>query len=227
MEMNIPLTIGFEAHDGSGKTTTSLELMEVLCGDIWFAEEGHPRSPPRALEMKKKRKEIISKYQVESSQLDEVIISNYEDECELIQEFIEQNNSQILITDRTYISYVAEKFANTPLNERLKPSWITSVFKPEILLEIVLEERVRKKRIVKRATEEGKELNYREKRLAEDKNYRNDIEEARKILGCIPLRIRERNPRVVCLRVLQVLLSKREVSLNQLTLDSIRNFLLL
>jgi thymidylate kinase len=214
MALPRPLTIAFEAHDGSGKTTTVRKLAEMLGAETWIADERADLQ-----ELKSKRKAIVAKYPDECIELDSELNETYFTESKLIKNYIEKMDNEILVIDRTFVSHMAERYARSELSARpdLTSTWLDGVFQPDLVfhIEIIEEERI------KRITSDPNRppLSDREMRIASDNEYRKLIEEARDKLGCIRLRVRKRKLDVVSFRVLQVILTRRDtsISLDQLS----------
>jgi len=200
---NRALTIGFEAHDGCGKTTTVIMMAEYLGGESWH-------TPTDAPEIKQSRDEILTTFEESSPEMWSHMLSTYDDEAEMIRSKLESMNGGVLILDRTWASFEAEWYARSPKYGRNRPKlsniWPEHVFQPNVTFNCMIPEEERLLRIHSRASF-GRELNQREKKLAEDDVYRHILEEARNKLGCVPLRLRQRSPEVCVRTAMQHLLA--------------------
>ena len=200
-------SIGIEAHDGCGKSETVKELVKALNGESWCTSINTP-------EIKKNRDEILSQYDESSKKMWAEMLINYEEEATKIHEKINSTEFEVIVFDRTWASFEAEWYARFPVYGRnqhhLSSRWPEQVFQPDVTFHCIIPEEERLQRINKRREETGKELNQREIMIGDKADYRDKLKEARMKLGCIPLRLRERDPYVCAQRAIQHLLGSRD-----------------
>mgnify|MGYP000508855377 CR=1 FL=1 len=184
-------TIAFEGLDGCGKDTSIEKLSELIHSATWVTPK----------QIKNERGEVYGNQDGETDELHKFMIQSYRKEWSEIQEKCSQipaNN--VLLVNRCWVSHAAIRSSRT----QEPPTW-PAEFKPDVVFSIRVDEDLRQKRITKRAG--GFEnLNDREKQLHLDPEFRDGILDAEIELGCIPLRIRNKDPEVVALRALQILL---------------------
>jgi thymidylate kinase len=153
----------------------------------------------------------------ESRKLLDFLIKSYREESFRIKSLMEKNPDTVILLDRCFVTPAAIRYAtrndvsnwNPDWFERICENWEDGVLKPDLIFTIRVDEKLRAKRMRERAEEKGEEINEREKRLLSDDDYREDTLDAELKLGCIPLRIREKDPEVVALRALQMLLGDK------------------
>ena len=84
--------VGLEAHDGSGKSTTAVEISKLFNGSVFFTNE----------QTKRKRSGIYKNKSMTHSEKMRAVEETYEDEK---LEFHEKMNEDFVVLDRTwYIS---------------------------------------------------------------------------------------------------------------------------
>jgi len=200
-------SIGIEAHDGCGKSETVKELVKALNGESWCTKDDAP-------DISKNREEIISQYDEGSKKMWAEMLNNYEEEAIRIHEKMNSMESEVIVFDRTWASFEAEWYARFPVYARNQPQlssrWPDQVFQPDITFHCIIPEEERLQRISNRREETGRELNLREIMLGANADYRYKLEEARIKLGCVPLRLRKRNPNVCAQRAIQHLLGSND-----------------
>ena len=204
-------TIAFEGLDSSGKGTTIEKLAEIIQCKRWATKKDMPKEDDL-------RTSKIKEYG-ESQELLDFLIKSYKKESSQISLLMKKNPDSVILLDRCFVTPAAIRYAkrNDPDAQDWDPdwfegiceSWEDGVLKPDIIFTIRVDEKLRVKRMRERAEKPGKEINEREKRLISDHDYREDTLDAELKLGCIPLRIREKNPEVVALRALQMLLGDK------------------
>jgi thymidylate kinase len=202
-------TIAFEGLDSSGKGTTIEKLAEIIQCECWATKKNMPEED--AL-----RKKNIKEFG-ESRKLLDFLIKSYREESFRIKSLMEKNPDTVILLDRCFVTPAAIRYAtrndvsnwNPDWFERICENWEDGVLKPDLIFTIRVDEKLRAKRMRERAEEKGEEINEREKRLLSDDDYREDTLDAELKLGCIPLRIREKDPEVVALRALQMLLGDK------------------
>lgn len=223
-----PLSIGFEAHDGSGKTTTA-EILALMLGNAptWIPDSKTQNS---AFLYKEKRKKILDEHPEETTEKIQKMDQSYRDEAIEISSYIQHIDSDFFILDRTYASHAAETFAKpyrveensipTDIDHpQLSRDWPEGMFQPDVVFQIILPEQVRKKRITERADARGETLHGRDLDLINFNHYRGALESAREQLGCIRIQLRERNPRTAAMRILQYIMSSKQGKLSEFVLD--------
>ena len=184
--------IVFEGLDGSGKGTTIRQLHRLISSKTY--------STPDSL--KNYRREKISEFG-DGQELHAIMVESYVTEwkeIDLISKQLEKD--EILLIDRSWSSYETVRFARSGGNV-VWPDQCT----PDLAFTIRVEEEIRVQRLLGREGSEDR-LNERETQLMRDEMFREKIMMAEGELGCIPLRIRERNERVVAMRALQYLLGR-------------------
>lgn len=186
------MKVVFEGLDGCGKGTTIRELEALISAKIYETPE----------QFKRIRRERVSELG-DGSKLHEFMLESYVKEWKEI-ELIETQlkNGEILLIDRSWSSYDSVRFAR--LGGQV--AWPNHC-RPDVAFSIRVDEEIRVRRLLEREGSEDR-LNDREVQLMRDGMFRDRIMMAERELGCIPLRIRERNPRVVALRALQYLLGR-------------------
>jgi thymidylate kinase len=219
------IIIGLEAHDATGKTETSQELVEILGGSIYKV----------GADMKLRRREasklisVLKKYsEVTAPNSDEYNLSQFLDACKNMDETYFQEkkeidliNSKFIVMDRTWASHAAERYYQSSSyghsNPYLNKSenllvWPKGVVKPNITFEIkLIPDSVRVERMVKRSIEEGIAINEREEKLNSDLEYQTLLEIARRKLGCKRFVIRKKRQPIVCaLRIAQTILGSSD-----------------
>ncbi|MDP6870466.1 MAG: hypothetical protein QGI21_06825 [Candidatus Poseidoniaceae archaeon] len=199
------IIIGLEAHDGTGKTETSLELLKIFGGERYWVQKDLKEERAECYALKG-NENFIEKCKL----LDET----YRSESELINDI----NGDFIVMDRTWASHAAERYyeATTLCNPALDPpyqddNWPEGVTKPNITFQIILDpDEIRVARVIERAKESGEELSERDIKLNSDPYYRSVLTHARKKLGCKTFLIRERKPEVAALRIAQVMLGNMD-----------------
>jgi thymidylate kinase len=199
--------VGLEAHDGTGKSSTAGALARLFLGDVVFVSK----------RFSAERKEFIRQKnagEIDLEQLDVKMTQSYKQEKVEVMNKVSSDNRQLTILDRTWASHAAEQFLEcreneTPFMHYLKESFFypDGVIKPTITFELKIPEEVRQKRVAER----GEDLTARDIRLNEDHAYRHALEETRNNLGCVRLRMRERNVEVAALRAAQALLGHKDI----------------
>ena len=203
-------TIAFEGLDSSGKGTTIDELNEIIQCERWATKKDMPDEDT----VRRLKIEELG----ESQELRNFLIKSYQKESDQIRLLMDEKPDSVILMDRCFVTPTAIRYAlrkespdwDSEWFERVCENWEDGVLQPDIIFTIRVDERLRGERIRKRSKEEGKRLNEREERLLSDHDYREDTLDAELKLGCIPLRIREKNPPVVALRALQFLLGHRD-----------------
>lgn len=194
------IMIGLEAHDGSGKSTTAKEISKIFNGTVFFTNK----------ETKQKRNEIYTSAQLSHERKMLLIEETYIEEK---QECEKQTNlSDFVILDRTWYSHTVEQNVIDALDrnvdftypDRMIPAHLLS---PNLVFQILIPERERQKRVMGR----GLDLSKRDKRLNNEKLYRERLELERKLAGCVPLRLRLRDESVCALRAAQVILGHESI----------------
>jgi thymidylate kinase len=197
------ITIGLEAHDGTGKSRTAESLAKIFNG--YVRESGGPFKVERDALIKERKSGKLS-----IEMLDDQITESYRRESEVIKDLIEKSPHQIVILDRTWASHAAEQIEDCRKHdvefEHFGDSgeirYPAGVLKPTLTFELKIHEKTRNLRVERR----GEVLTERDIRLSEDEPYRENLEGTRKKLGCIRLLLRERSEEVAALRAAQVLL---------------------
>ena len=186
------LTIAFEGFDGSGKDTAIGELSNLIDCETYETQ----------IATKKLRQEWIRTHG-DGPELHDFMLASYEKEwIEISERVAGLAPGAVLLINRSWVSYESVRFAK--LGGEL--TWPDS-YKPDLILSLRVQESLRVPRILGR---EGsvEALNERERQLMSDKKFRDKIIQAEMLMGCTPLRIRERTPSVVAMRVLQNLLAR-------------------
>ena len=188
------LTIAFEGLDGSGKGTTIEELSKLIECECW-------KTPDR---IKEDRRRMISEQAGETDELQEFMIRSYIDEwSEIERACSELPSGEVMLLDRCWVSNSSVRSARTGE----APAWPAD-FRPDVVFTIRVDEGLRRDRLLSR--EGGMDrLNDRERQLIEDDDFREGVMRAELELGCTPLRIRDRSPKVVAYRALQSLLGRK------------------
>tara|TARA_B110000305_G_scaffold241805_1_gene317646 strand:+ start:2737 stop:3372 length:636 start_codon:yes stop_codon:yes gene_type:complete len=197
------ITIGLEAHDGTGKSRTAESLAKIFNGHV--RESGGPFKAERDALIKKRHSGELS-----IEMLDEQITNTYLRESAVISDLIEKSPHQIIILDRTWASHAAEQIEDCKENDvefkhfgdSEEIRYPVGVLKPTLTFELKIHEDTRNLRVERR----GEVLTKRDIRLNKDELYRENLERTRKKLGCIRLLLRERSEEVAALRAAQVLL---------------------
>ena len=212
--MTNKLIIGLEAHDGTGKTETCIELLNIFGGKHYQVGE----------QLQKERSKYYSLQGNENfTEKCRLLNETYRKESELIKTFDED----FIAMDRTWASHAAERYyeASEECNPPLEPpyqdnDWPKDIIKPNITFQIILDpDEIRQERVIQRANERGEKLSERDIKLNTDSNYRNVLIHARKKLGCQTFLIRERNPKTSALRVSQLLLGNMKCKPMNVNLD--------
>jgi thymidylate kinase len=201
------ITIGLEAHDGTGKSKTAESLAKLFNGHV--RESGGPFKAERDVLIEKRHSGNLS-----IEMLDKQITNTYLRESAVIADLIEKTPHQIVILDRTWASHAAEQIEDCrendvefehfgDSNEIIYP---VGVLEPALTFELKIHESTRNQRVEGR----GEVLSKRDIRLREDEMYRGNLERTRKRLGCIRLLLRERSEEVAALRAAQVLLGSKK-----------------
>ena len=192
--MDIRIIVGLEAHDGSGKSTTAVEISKLFGGSVFFTNE----------QIKKKRSEIYRDKSMAHPQKMKAVEETYAEEKLEFQENMKQN---FVVLDRTWFSHTVEENVMDVMDRNSEPTYPTNsipddVIQPLFVFQIIIPEDERQKRVEER----GEELTPRDHRLNDDANYREMLETERERVGCTTLRLRLRDPEVCALRAAQVLL---------------------
>lgn len=186
--------MGLEAHDGSGKSTTAMEISELFNGSVFFTND----------ETKQKRSAIYRNKSMTHLEKMHAVEKTYEEEN---LEFHEKMNEDFVVLDRTWYSHTVEENVMDVLDKKTERTYPRKtipedVIKPDFVFQIVIPEDERQNRVKER----GEELTPRDIRLNEDSIYREMLEKERERFGCTTLRLRLRDPKVCALRAAQVLL---------------------
>lgn len=186
--------MGLEAHDGSGKSTTAIEISKLFNGSVFFTND----------QTKEKRSEIYKNKSMKHLEKMQAVEKTYEEEK---LKFHEKMNEDFVVLDRTWYSHTVEENVMDILDKKTKRTYPRNtipedVIKPDFVFQIVIPEDERQKRVEER----GEELTPRDIRLNEDSIYREMLEKERERFGCTTLRLRLRDPKVCALRAAQVLL---------------------
>jgi hypothetical protein len=201
------ITVGLEAHDGTGKSSLSAGLREIFDGDVRLNEGQY----------KEERDLLIERWkggEITLQELDAEMTDSYQRETEEINLLIESTSRQIVILDRTWASFAADlvedyKKENVKFPHFGRQDSIVypgGVLKPTVTFELKIHEDRRNKQVEERA----ERLSERDEKLRDDPIYRDNLEKSRKRLGCVRLLMRERNKPVSALRAAQVLLGSRK-----------------
>ena len=191
--------MGLEAHDGSGKSTTAMEISELFNGSVFFTND----------ETKQKRSAIYRNKSMTHLEKMHAVEKTYEEEN---LEFHEKMNEDFVVLDRTWYSHTVEENVMDVLDKNSERTYPTNtipedVIKPDFVFQIIIPEDERQNRVKER----GEELTPRDIRLNEDSIYREMLERERERFGCTTLRLRLRDPKVCALRAAQVLLGNPEI----------------
>lgn len=191
--------MGLEAHDGSGKSTTAIEISELFNGSVFFTND----------QTKEKRSGIYKNKSMKHPEKMLSVEKTYEEEK---LEFHEKMNEDFVVLDRTWYSHTVEENVMDILDKKTERTYPRNtipedVIKPDFVFQIVIPEDERQKRVEER----GEELTPRDIRLNEDSIYREMLEKERERFGCTTLRLRLRDPKVCALRAAQVLLGNPEI----------------
>ena len=191
--------MGLEAHDGSGKSTTAMEISELFSGSVFFTND----------ETKQKRSAIYRNKSMTHLEKMHAVEKTYEEEN---LEFYEKMKEDFVVLDRTWYSHTVEENVMDVLDKESERTYPTNtvpddVIKPNFVFQIIIPEDERQKRVKDR----GEELTPRDMRLNEDSIYREMLERERERFGCTTLRLRLRDPKVCALRAAQVLLGNPEI----------------
>jgi thymidylate kinase len=201
------ITVGLEAHDGTGKSSLSAGLREIFDGDVRLNEGQY----------KEERDLLIERWkggEITLQELDAEMTDSYQKETEEINLLIESTSRQIVILDRTWASFAADlvedyKKENVKFPHFGRQDSIVypgGVLKPTVTFELKIHEDRRNKQVEER----DERLSERDEKLRDDPIYRDNLEKSRKRLGCVRLLMRERNKPVSALRAAQVLLGSRK-----------------
>ena len=217
IDMVNKVVIGLEAHDGTGKSATSKELIKIFGGEVYKIPD----------DLKSERRlvcepiDIFKKFTTDSSpKSDEYNLEIFEKACEHMDETYSKETKEIaklksnfIVMDRTWASHAAERYYQSRINghtnkyldeEEEKIIWPKNVIKPDITFEMKL---VPDSERVHRMTSRGDKINPREEKLNTDKEYRWLLQKARGKLGCQSIVFREKRPEKVCgLRISQSIL---------------------
>lgn len=215
--MTDKIIIGLEAHDGTGKSATSTELIKIFGGEVYKIPD----------DLKSERRlicepiDIFKTFTTElSPKSDEYNLEIFDQACKNMDEsyskeseIINKLQSKFIVMDRTWASHAAERYYQSMINghknkyldeEDEKIIWPKNVSKPDITFEMKL---VPDSERVNRMTRRGEEMNPREKKLNTDEQYRWLLQKARGKLGCQSIVFREKRPEEVCgLRISQSIL---------------------
>ena len=198
--------IGLEAHDGTGKTETSLELLKLFGGERYWVKD----------ELKKERREILQ------AGFDEKC-KNMDDSYRIESQNILAMDTNFVVMDRTWASHAAERYYEAKSKDLTPPyqdeNWPDGILKPNITFQLKIPDDIRVKRVLERAEERDEELSPRDNKLNEDSDYRRLLEIARNKLGCIAFFLRERDPLVASLRAAQVILGSDNCPPMKVNLD--------
>ena len=186
------MKVVFEGFDGCGKGTTISELETLILSERYETPQW----------LKQIRREKITELG-DGPDLHKFMMESYVEEWKEIG-LIENQliNGETLLIDRSWSSYDSVRFAR--LGGQV--SWPNHC-KPDVAFTIRVDEEIRVRRLLEREGSEDR-LNDREVQLMSDGTFRERIILAEEELDCIPLRIRERNPKVVAMRALQYLLGR-------------------
>ncbi len=193
------IIIGLEAHDGSGKSTTAKEIAALFKGQVFFTKD----------EMKERRGPVYSSEMNQKEKMGKI-------EQTYIQESLdcsdETKNASFVILDRTWLSHSVEENVRNKLDDNIEPFYADrtipdGVTKPDLIFQILIDEQERLTRIAERK----EPLSKRDHRLNDEPLYRQALEKERTAYGCIPLRLRLRDPKVCALRAAQVLLGSEKI----------------
>lgn len=201
------ITVGLEAHDGTGKSSLAAGLREIFDGEVRLNEGQY----------KKERDLLIPGWKegkITLQTLDMEMTETYRKETDEINQLIESTSRQIVILDRTWASFAADlvedyKDAGVEFPHFGKDGSIvypSGVLKPTITFELKIHEDRRKKQVDARA----ESLSSRDHKISNNPGYRDNLEKSRKRLGCVRLLMRERDKPVSALRAAQVLLGSRK-----------------
>ena len=197
--VHIRVIIGLEAHDGSGKSTTAVEISKLFTGSVFFTND----------ETKEKRSGIYKDKKLLHKEKMSFIEDTYEAEK---LDFLDRMECDFVVLDRTWYSHTGEENVMDILDRESKRTYPTNkipnrILKPDFVFQIVIPEEERKKRVEER----GEVLTPRDIRLNKDHIYREMLEKEREQFGCSKLRLRLRDPAVCALRAAQVLLGNSSV----------------
>ena len=157
--MDIRIIVGLEAHDGSGKSTTAVEISKLFGGSVFFTNE----------QIKKKRSEIYRDKSMTHPQKMKAVEETYAEEKLEFQGNMKQN---FVVLDRTWFSHTVEENVMDVMDRNSEPTYPTNsipddVIQPLFVFQIVIPEDERQKRVEER----GEELTPRDHRLNDDANY--------------------------------------------------------
>ncbi len=137
--MDIRIIVGLEAHDGSGKSTTAVEISKLFGGSVFFTNE----------QIKKKRSEIYrDKSMTHSQKMKSFVEETYAEEKLEFQENMKQN---FVVLDRTWFSHTVEENVMDVMDRNSKPTYPTNsipddVIQPLFVFQIIIPEDERQKR---------------------------------------------------------------------------------
>ncbi|MDC3316635.1 hypothetical protein OAV29_00150 [Candidatus Poseidoniaceae archaeon] len=191
--------MGLEAHDGSGKSTTAVEISKLFNGSVFFTNE----------DIKSKRSGVYKDKNLSHAEKMSFIEETYETEK---VEFLKKIESDFVVLDRTWYSHIVEENVMDILDRKAKRTYPTNnipsgILKPDFVFQIIIPEEERQKRVEER----GEDLAVRDIRLNKDHLYREMLENEREQFGCSKLRLRLRDPKVCALRAAQVLLGNASI----------------
>tara|TARA_B100001758_G_scaffold233746_1_gene232288 strand:- start:216 stop:866 length:651 start_codon:yes stop_codon:yes gene_type:complete len=197
--ISMRVIVGLEAHDGSGKSTTAVEISKLFKGSVFFTNE----------EIKDRRSEIYKSKTLAHQDKMDSIEKTYEAEK---VEFTERIKSDFVVLDRTWYSHTVEENVMDILDRKSNRTFPSKkiphdVLKPDFIFQIIIPEEERKKRVEER----GEVLTPRDIRLNDDDTYREMLENERERFGCSKLRLRLRDPKVCALRAAQILLGNASI----------------
>jgi len=205
----MPIYVGLEGHDGTGKSSTADNVLRLFKGDRIH----------RTNEMAEKRRALISQKntgELSLSELSRAADETYRDERKYIEsKFSDLPDDDIIILDRTWASHAAEQAvecssSGEEFEHELENGTIQypqGVLKPALTFELYIPESTR----LERVTSRGEKLERRDLRLQDEPEYRSHLELIRKKLGCIRLSLRERNQKTSGLRAAQILLGHSSI----------------
>ena len=199
--------VGLEAHDGSGKSTTAMEISELFNGSVFFTND----------ETKQKRSAIYRNKSMTHLEKMHAVEKTYDEEN---LEFHEKMKEDFVVLDRTWYSHTVEENVMDFLDKKTERTYPRNtipedVIKPDFVFQIIIPEDERQNRVKER----GEELTPRDIRLNEDSIYREMLERERERFGCTTLRLRLRDPAVCALRAAQVLLGNPAIPPLKISVD--------
>lgn len=197
------IIIGLEAHDGSGKSTTAKEIQTLFNGEVFFTKD----------EMKNKRDVIYDSKASQKDKMDQIEKTYVQESLDCLEQ---TKNASFVILDRTWLSNSVEENVRDMLDKDVDPYFADrtipeGVVKPDLIFQILIPEEERRRRVADRIAEKKEKMKKRDHRLNDDADYRSELEKERVAYGCIPLRLRLRDPKVCALRAAQVLLGNEKI----------------